>query len=48
MLIRCLIWISLITIRTMGQNSYSMAYRQCVIASGAKQSLPENRDCFVA
>jgi len=32
----------------MGQNSYSLAYHQGVIASRAKQSLPENRDCFVA
>jgi len=32
----------------MGQNSHSLAYSQGVIASGAKQSVPENRDCFVA
>jgi len=35
-------------LRTMGQNPYRLAEGQGVIASAAKQSLPENRDCFVA
>src|SRR5215813_3606368 len=35
-------------LRIMGQNPHRMASGQGVIASGAKQSLLENRDCFVA
>jgi hypothetical protein len=35
-------------LRTMGQNLNRPAQGQDVIASGTKQSLPENRDCFVA
>jgi hypothetical protein len=33
---------------TMGQNPHCTAEGQSVITGAAKQSLPKNRDCFVA